>query len=46
MIIGHGEGGLAIVATRLDEVNAHTVPSSDSRDTLGDVNVNVYAAVL
>ena len=38
LIMGHGEGGLAIVGTGLDQVSAHTVSSSDSQVALKNNN--------
>ena len=44
LVMGHGEGGLAIVGTGLDQVSAHTVSSSDSQVALGVVNVHLYGS--
>ena len=46
LVMGHGEGGLAIVGTGLDQVSAHTVSSSDSQVALGVVNVHVDTAAV
>ena len=39
--MGHGEGGLAIVGTGLEQVSARTASSSDSQVALGVANVHV-----
>ena len=46
LVMGHGEGGLAIVGTGLDQVSAHTLSKSDSKVDYGVVNVHVDTAVV
>ena len=46
VVMGHGEGGFAIVGTRLDQVSAHTVSRSDSQVALGVVNDHVDTAAV